>query len=99
MNLFCPTCKFYMPTITTRAQEGYLLNYVCSNCGHIFDLVPNPQRTIEEKYDMCLQYLWHEYHLKDDTLVSLHEAIENENRSKNAEMLLKQLGEFKSEEK
>lgn len=98
MNLYCPTCKLHTPTITTKTPEGHIVNYVCSWCGHIFDITPKQEMTLEEKYNLCLKYLWSEYHLKDDTLVSLQEAIENEDRSKQAEMFLRLLGEFKSEE-
>lgn len=47
-----------------------------------------------EKYQKCLNFIKELYSLKNDTLVSISESIFNEMISKEAEQLLKDIGEF-----
>lgn len=50
---------------------------------------------LEDKYDVVLNFVKELYNLKNDTLVSLHEACYNEAVSKEAEEILRKVGELK----
>lgn len=51
----------------------------------------------KQKYEKCLNFINNLYRLKFDTLVSLHESIYNEYISEKAEKFLKEIGEFKED--
>ena len=58
---------------------------LCTN-GRVFKL--------EDKYDVVLNFVKELYNLKNDTLVSLHEACYNETISKEAKEILRRVGEL-----
>lgn len=58
---------------------------LCTN-GRVFKL--------EDKYDVVLNFVKELYNLKNDTFVSLHEACYNEAISKEAEEILRKVGEL-----
>jgi len=93
MRVMCPNCKSKISSKLVTDTLGNPIEYVCLQCGAHMELPPIPE-SIYSRYLMCLDYLWEEYNLKFDDLVSTNEAINNEIRSNKAQTLLCLLGEM-----